>query len=789
MAVIPIPAGSKNPGRSGWERLRIRADEVGKYWSGGQNLGLLTGEPSGWLVDVDLDADEAVRIAGRFLPPTLTSGRESRPHSHWWYVSPGTQSRDFKDTDGEKLVELRASGRQTLVAPSTHPDGDVYTWHPGPGPEEIPADDLYERCRELATAALIARHVPTGGRHDYALALAGFLLRPGRLEEKLALKILNAAWHAAGADTREALRDLANTVRSTAANIAGGHHVTGGPTLEEEYAPGMVRVLSGWWGWRSSSGAVVEDGERKPTQAELLIQCAQDAELFHTPAGDAYAAAPVSEHRETHPVRSRGFRRWLMRRYYEEHGRPPGSQALQDALNLLEARAHFDAPEREVYVRVAGKDGNVYIDLCNEHWEVAEIRPDGWRVVQSEDAPVRFRRPAGLLPLPRPVRGDGALDGLRRHINVRDEASWRLLIAWVVAALRPDGPYPVLILQGEQGSAKSTTARLLQALVDPCVAPLRGMPRSEHDLYVAADNGHVVAFDNISTIRPWLSDALCSLATGGGFATRTLYENREQELFDAMRPVILNGIADVATRPDLLDRGIVITLAAIPDEERKREAEVFREFERLRPAVLGALFDAVAGGLSTVESLRLEELPRMADFACFAVAAESALGWEPGSFMEAYTGNRREATKTALEADPVAGAVWRLAAEAGEWTGTATALWQELSELAGEDVRRTEVWPKAPNTLANRLKRLAPNLRQVGIEYGDYREPGSGRRLKSIKIIGVKYRHSRHSRHTGEETPANGHNPGVTVCDDTVTVCDDTVTDRHSKNPCKCAKL
>ena len=189
VAVIPVPAGEKNPGRPGWEALRITEEQIPTYWTNGQNIGLLCGKPSGDRVDVDLDPDEAVKIAGRFLPPTLTGGRKSRPHSHWWYVSFGIESCDWKDTDGSKLVELRSTGRQTLVAPSTHPDGDEYVWHSETGLKmtEIGTAELARRLRELATATLIARHLPPirtgtqgGGRHDYALALAGFLLRRGR---------------------------------------------------------------------------------------------------------------------------------------------------------------------------------------------------------------------------------------------------------------------------------------------------------------------------------------------------------------------------------------------------------------------------------------------------------------------------------------------------------------------------------------------------------------------------------------------------------------------------------
>ena len=198
-----------------------------------------------------------------------------------------------------------------------------------------------------------------------------------------------------------------------------------------------------------------------------------------------------------------------------------------------------------------------------------------------------------MLALPTPLSaGDGNddCDGLlRRFFNVSGEDDLRLIVAWLVAALRSTGPYPVLLFQGEQGSAKSTAERLARAVVDPSAAPLRTTPRSEHDLYIAADNAHVIALDNISTVQPWLSDALCRLSTGGGFSTRTLYENREEELFEGMKPVILNGITDVVSRPDLLDRALVVALPPIPDEERRPESELWREFEQTRPAILASL--------------------------------------------------------------------------------------------------------------------------------------------------------------------------------------------------------
>ncbi|HVF02520.1 MAG TPA: bifunctional DNA primase/polymerase [Rubrobacteraceae bacterium] len=793
IAVIPVPAGEKNPGYDGWQNLRLASEDVPRYWTNGQNVGALNGEPSGWRVCIDLDVFEALGIAGRFLPPTLTGGRESRRHSHWWYVVPGARNKKFKDLDGSVLLELRSTGCQTIVAPSVHPTGEKYVWHSESGLEIADADssDLEARCAELATATLVARHLPEhrtsggGGRHDYALALAGFLLRPGRLEQGLLLKILKAAWDVKGwpseQERREAHADLEGIVEDTAENIAAGEPVVGGPTLEE-MCPGMVRRLCKYWDWsreihQHDDPNGPEEKEDRPTQAQLLVRCAAGAELFHTPAGEAFAAVPVGGHRETHQIKSKGFRRYLVREFFNQHDRPPGAQALQDALGLLEARAQFDGTEREIYVRVASSETGetVYVDLGNERWEVVEITAEGWSVLPGEQTPVRFRRSRGMLPLPVPTASmesrddrDGLDDLLRRFINVSDEGAIRLIGAWLVQALRPTGPYPVLLFQGEQGSAKSTAERLVRSLVDPSTAPLRTTPRNERDLVIAATNSWCVAFDNISTLQPWLSDAMCRLSTGGGFSARELYTDSEEVLFDATRPLILNGIADVATRPDLLDRALVVTLPPIPEEKRRPEAELWREFEKARPHILAALFDAVAGALGAAEGVRLEGMPRMADFAMWATAAENALGWEPGAFMDAYSGNRVEATESALEADPVAIAVRELMEDQDEWTGTADGLWKALNELVGEGIRHTKAWPGAPNALSGRLKRLAPALRGIGIEYEDARLSGGERkRAKRLrKNSGVKDRPYRPDRPAGQESSANQKNQAGTISAD-----------------------
>jgi hypothetical protein len=152
------------------------------------------------------------------------------------------------------------------------------------------------------------------------------------------------------------------------------------------------------------------DGRRGPKQADILIELAQTAELFHTPDGSGFADLDINGHRETWPIRAKGFRRWLARRFFEATQGAPSSESLQSALNVIEAKAHFDAPERTVHIRVGGLDGRLYLDLGDATWRAVEIDTTGWRVI--ENPPVRFRRAAGMQPLPVPVAG-GSVETLR----------------------------------------------------------------------------------------------------------------------------------------------------------------------------------------------------------------------------------------------------------------------------------------------------------------------------------------------------------------------------------------
>jgi hypothetical protein len=425
----------------------------------------------------------------------------------------------------------------------------------------------------------------------------------------------------------------------------------------------------------------------------MLTQIAACDALFHTATGTAFADLLVDGHRETWPIRSKRFRGWLRRRYYEATGDVLSGHAISSELDLLEARAQFDAPERSVHVRVAEHAGHIFVDLADEHWRAIEIGPDGWRV--NKFPPVRFRRPAGMFPLPVPEHG-GSIEALLPLLNLSSRNEFVLVVAWLLAALGPGGPYPLLAISGEQGSAKTVLSKMLKALLDPNAAPVRALPREERELMIAANNGHLLAFDNLSGLPTWLSDGFCRLASGGSFAVRQLYTNDDEVLFQAARPLLVNGIEDVISRPDLADRGIFLTLAPIGEQQRRSEAELWREFDLARPRILGALLDAAVRGLQTLPSICLTSLPRMADFALWATACEPAL-WPAGTVARAYDANRRAAVEGIIEVDSVAVCIRKLMAARGSWVGTASDLLRAATDLADDDVsNKSPGWPKNP---------------------------------------------------------------------------------------------
>lgn len=483
--------------------------------------------------------------------------------------------------------------------------------------------------------------------------------------------------------------------------------------------------------------AVGTTRDSEASQATLIVSMVESdpsIELFHTGGGQdavAYVSLLIDGHRETRPLRSQGTRQWIARMFYVATGTVPGGAALTDALNTLGGKAAFEGEARQVHIRIAELDGEIWVDLGDPSWRAARVTAQGWSV--ETDIPVRFIRRGGMQALPVPTFG-GRIEDLLDLVNLQDEGQKILAVSWVVAALRPNRPCPVLNITGEQGSAKSTLCKMLREMVDPSRPMLRRPPSADRDLMIAASNSWVAAFDNLSAISDGLSDSLCSLATGGGFATRSLYTDDDERIFEAMRPVIVNGIDDAVTRPDLLDRCVSLHLKTISKEQRRDEDALWSEFRRRQPGILGALLNAVSVALRNIGSVRLESKPRMADFAMWVVAAEPALPWARGAFLTAYLENRDQANGLALESSAIGAAVLVMMNTIESWEGTATNLLEALVPYTSDRTRARSDWPKSARRASGDLRRVAPNLRAVGIDVVVGERDGHDRR-RLIRLV------------------------------------------------------
>jgi putative DNA primase/helicase len=465
-----------------------------------------------------------------------------------------------------------------------------------------------------------------------------------------------------------------------------------------------------------ANGGVAPRPRRRRQRDDVIgaVLNTEGVELWRDPSGTTYASVPVNGHTESWSLRSHGIERWLSGLYYRKTGVALPSQALEDIRRTLDIKAYEDGIQYEPFVRVGESNGRIYLDLCDEAWRAVEITAKGWRIV--ERPPVKFLRSVSARPLPDPEAGD-LVERLRGFVNVSNEDEFKLIVSWLVAALWPGRPFPILIVNGVQGTGKSVLCRLLRSLIDPDVAMIYAAPKDERDLVLAASNTWVQGVDNLSSVNGFLPDALCRLASGSGFRTRALHTNRDESVFSVQRPILLNGIPMLTEQADVGRRAVVINLETIPPESRQAEGDFWMEFASVRGRILGALLEGVSRALSSIDSIQIERSGSMADFEKWSMAAAPAFGWTGAEFQTAYRKNQTVVVNDTFEADAVAVAIRDFImskySEVG-WEGTPTDLQIELDTATPERIRNSRSWPKTPSQLGNRIKRAQPLLEHKG---------------------------------------------------------------------------
>jgi len=485
-----------------------------------------------------------------------------------------------------------------------------------------------------------------------------------------------------------------------------------------------------------------EDGDGKPSQADTLLKMTDDFEYFRSgPANDSYVRMLISDHKEVWRVDSKTpkVKEVLTHRFLTQKNRAPGREALNTVVDTVMAKCGL-GPKVDVHVRFARSREAIYLDMADDRWRAIEVTAGGWRVV--DNPPVLFRRPSGARSLPVPVKG-GTLEALRPLLNAGDDAQWCLMVAWLVGAFLPEGAFSHLVLEGEQGSAKSTTARVLQSLLDPSDAGLSAPPKDETDATVSALHAGILAYDNLSGCRAELADVFCRFSTGQGYKTRTFYENLGITVANVKLPILLNGIDATIMRGDLLERSIMLKLPRISPESRRTEQAIWSEFAAVHPLALGAVLDAVSTGLRNLPNTTLTDAPRMSDFCTWVTAGEPALPCKPGQFISAYTHKLEDATRELAENDPVGAALLEWADQhVKTGTGhemTAKDLLIQLNDITRDYPKDLRHWPSNPEALAHRLVRLAPVLRAHGLEVRRLKRSNKARSRWEIWRLGSQH--------------------------------------------------
>jgi hypothetical protein len=491
-----------------------------------------------------------------------------------------------------------------------------------------------------------------------------------------------------------------------------------------------------------------EIGGERNVAAALIKLVVERCELFFDESTrDAFVT--IIDDNVTLKVGGMAFSQWLSFAFYKDSGHSSASEStIKQACSALSGLCKFEGKQERVFMRAAkhNESGAYYLFMGDEKNRGIEITSTGWRILDSY--PVKFWKPSSLAAFPEPVVG-GDIGKLWEFCNIPEEFRF-LVLAWLLECYRVDTPYPVLELNGVQGSAKSTTESNLRMLVDPSTVNLRSAPKSIEDVFTCAGNNHMVAYENLSYLPAKIQDAFCTIATGGGSGGRALFTNGDEYLIEVKRPIIINGIPSLITAQDLTERSIHLELPRV--ERYLCEGDLKSAFEVALPEIFGGLLDLFIKALSILPTVEMSGRERMVDFCRLGEAMMRSIGHKDGAFTELYNENRKDSVIRSIESSPVASAVLEMAQYSAfdiVFHGTYKELLDKLIPYKGGN----EGWPIGPKGLANALKRNIPALQEAGVIVIPERGKKSGKKGFTVTLKKGEHgeRGEPHSTETSEK--------------------------------------
>ena len=478
--------------------------------------------------------------------------------------------------------------------------------------------------------------------------------------------------------------------------------------------------------------------------------------LFKDQFGKLFAYTKINDtNYDLMSLTSHKFEMYLYKIFYESQYKIILPKELKnEIIEHLQYKAEFSGITKKLDVRIAKTDDyTFYYDLTNSNEGITAIKitSQGWSI--ENNPPILFRRYNNQLPqiVPSPSfltiddNDDKIFDKFINLLNVKDDDNKLLLKCYIVSLFIPGIAKPILMLHGEQGSAKSTLQELIKMLVDPSNIKTLVFPRDINELVQKLSHNYISYFDNVSSIKEWISDALCRAVTGSGFSKRQLYTDDDDIIYYFLRCIGFNGINLGATKADLLDRGIIIQLERIVKEKRRKLEDIWNEFEILKPSLLAYIFEIVVkvlqikqkGGITIPNGLN-----RMADFEEYAEIISRCMGYRESDFLRVYQDNISVQIDEAIQASPLSMAVVELMDNKDdEWIQTATELYLELNDIAETklkiNIQKISSWPKSPNQLSRRLNELKTNLREKAIEITKEKDKKGNRKIKIRKVSSI----------------------------------------------------
>ncbi|MSU54553.1 MAG: hypothetical protein EXS48_01800 [Candidatus Staskawiczbacteria bacterium] len=728
---VKLKSKDKRPFEQNWQNTPYHFTEIGKWFASGGNYGVMGGY--GGLIIIDSDAFAVKQAVESKLPPTFTV-RSSGNKRHSYYLCPGITSKIVLDDkvepkrfqDGEDHYgEIISSGSQVVGPGSIHPKTNL--------PYEVVNNiDIVTVSKEDILSALA----------DY-LPAATFKEKDHEVERNSNLNVVDVL-KKYGIPINDMGRQIqishpihgstngCNFVANGGKNVwhcfrcdSGGGAISLIAVLEgvidcDKAVPGGLRgeaflktkeIACEKYGL--SRDSFDEDEKVSKNQTDMVIKMLEEEKIdfFH----DQYKEPHVVIYEngmEIVKLRSKNFKRWLAHHVYKKIRVVLNSNTMKSTIQILEGKAIYESPLHVLNVRVAWHEGALWYDLGDGN--AVKTTKEGWSIV--EQPPILFYRFAHQKPQVHPVR-EGNLDDILPFFNLKNKEDQILLNAIIVSSFIPDFPHTISAIYGPQGSAKSTTHRLLKRLIDPSQIETLSPPENLKELIQIASHHWLIFFDNLSWMQGWLSDAFCRICSGDSFSKRELFSDDDDIVYSFRRVLGFNGINLMASKPDLLDRSILLGLEPIPDEKRRKEKEVLDEFERIKPATLGAIFDVLVKALNEKEKVNLSHLPRMADFTDWGCAIARAMGNTEHDFLSAYNANISQQHEEAIDANPVGTAIIKFMENKDRWEDTATRLLAELNHVAIQlgINNKSNIWPREANWVWRKINIVLVNLKAHGI--------------------------------------------------------------------------